>query len=733
MALIGKIRSNQKILIVFIGLAMVLFVVDPQTLFGGGSRGEQPIGEIFGEQIMDSDWKYDNRVEVASYNYRGQKQQYGQDPILTEQESEQIKNQVWSQMILDTLYGAELEKLGIAVSPGELNKSLLYGMKPATFLQSQFSYGTMNPETGQEENKVFVRDSLIKRLNLLINGSNLENKQQLKSLEDQLTKERIREKYLGMVKYGFTGTTEDANRQYAETGTTASVSYLYKGFASVPDSVINITEEDLIAYYNEHRFEKKWKQEVEMRSFSYVTFDVLPSDRDINSAIKKLSKDQGSFKTSQNDSMFVTNNSYSYNNGTSNISQILPNEPYEGGDFPIEIDNQIRAAAQGNVIGPFTDGQEVMMVKIRETGTREEATARNIFFSTNGMENDVKLKKRKTLDSLFRIIKQDTSKFSELASIYSDDVVSKYNNARHDWFPIGKIHSNTKFESFCFEKPIGSFEIVETKNGLHILQLLGREIREFQLIAICDTKVTASKATSDSIYDAIGSPLYYGIKENGYEAAIEEMGLVSMEAKNVRIDYPQMGSLPNSMSILKWAFNSEIGATMEAELIEGNTKYVVAYLTEAIHEGDPEFESVKSMMEPEVLKEKKAEYISNQLAGSVSLEDAAIKIGGAPAQAELTLSMNAFPAIPGNNPGVIGEVFALNQGELSDVIVGENGVYLTLVESRTVAVKSEDISINKGIVTEDLRSKIDNRLIQALYNVAEAKDWRMKRTIMNPQ
>ena len=496
-------------------------------------------------------------------------------------------------------------------------------MKPATFLQSQFSYGTMNPETGQEENKVFVRDSLIKRLNLLINGSNLENKQQLKSLEDQLTKERIREKYLGMVKYGFTGTTEDANRQYAETGTTASVSYLYKGFASVPDSVINITEEDLIAYYNEHRFEKKWKQEVEMRSFNYVTFDVLPSDRDINSAIKKLSKDQGSFKTSQNDSMFVTNNSYSYNNGTSNTSQILPNEPYEGGDFPIEIDNQILAASQGDVIGPFTDGQEVMMVKIRETGTREEATARNIFFSTNGMENDVKLKKRKTLDSLFRIIKQDTSKFSELASIYSDDVVSKYNNARHDWFPIGKIHSNTKFESFCFEKPIGSFEIVETKNGLHIIQLLGREIREFQLIAICDTKVTASKATSDSIYDAIGSPLYYGIKENGYEAAIEEMGLVSMEAKNVRIDYPQMGSLPNSMSILKWAFNSEIGATMEAELIEGNTKYVVAYLTEAIHEGDPEFESVKSMMEPEVLKEKKAEYISNQLAGSVSLEDAA--------------------------------------------------------------------------------------------------------------
>ena len=106
-------------------------------------------------------------------------------------------------------------------------------------------------------------------------------------------------------------------------------------------------------------------------------------------------------------------------------------------------------------------------------------------------------------------------------------------------------HANTKFESFCFEKPIGAFEIVETKDGLHIVQLVGRQIDEFQLIAICDTKVTASKATSDSIYEAIASPLYYSIKENGYEAAIEAEGLVSTEANDVRIDRPQMGTFLN--------------------------------------------------------------------------------------------------------------------------------------------------------------------------------------------
>jgi peptidyl-prolyl cis-trans isomerase D len=735
MAIIGKIRSNQKILIVFIGLAMVLFVVDPQTLFGGGSRVEQPIGEIFGEEIMDSEWKYNNRVEVASNNGKRQKQQYGQDPVLTDQESEQIKNQAWSQMIIDTLFETEIAKLGIAVSPKELNESLLWGMKPATSLQSQFSYGTKD-STGQEVNKIFVRDSLLKELNLFINNASQENKQDLKNLEDRLTKERIREKYVGMIKYGFIGTTEDANRDYTEKGTSASVSYVYKDFASVPDSVINITEQDLKAYYNDHRFEKKWKQDVEMRSFNYVTFDVSPSNKDIGTAVKKLSKYKKSFETSQDDSMFVINNSYSYNNISSEISQVYPNDPYEGGNFPNEMDIEILSASQGDVVGPFINGQEVLMVKIRETGTREEATAKNIFFSTNGIEEEVKVKKRKTLDSLFNIIKLDTSKFSELASVYSDDVYSKNNNAIHDWFPQGKMkqHANTKLDSFCFEKPIGALEIVETENGLHIVQLLGRKMNEFRLIAVCDTKVTASRETSDSIYEAIGSPLYYSIKENGYEAAIEAEGLVSTEANDVRIDYPQMGNLPKSMPILKWAFNSEVGSTMEAELIDGNTKYVIAYLTEAIHEGDPEFESIKGKMRPEVRKEIQAEYISKLLVGATSLEDAATKTGGTRRDSvRLALSMNAFPEIPGNNPGVIGEIFTLNEGQLSDPIIGENGVFVAIVESKVIAVKSEDISVNKGIVTEGLRSQVDSRLIQALYNFAEAKDWRMKETVMNPE
>lgn len=737
MALIGKIRSNQKILMVFIGLAMVLFVVDPSTIYSkltGG--GEQPIGTIYEKNMLDSEWNYEKRVEFAANNYRYQKKQVGQEPILNDQETEQVRNQVWSQMIMDTLFNTEFAKLGIDVSPGELNESLLYGANPHTSLKEQFSYGTIDPATGEEVNKIFVRDSLIKNLNKFINNTNQETKRQLKNLEDQITNERIKEKYFGMVKYGLTGTTEDANRNYAETSTTASIKYVFKDYATIPDSVVNVTDEDLRKYFDEHRFEKKWKQEVEMRSFQYVTFDITPSRRDMKSAVLRLEKSKPGFEVAQNDSLFVSNNAYSANNMGG--IDVLPASPYEGGNFPMEYDAQILSSKKGDVIGPFSDGKNVMMVKVTKTGSREEIKARNIYLSTNGMDASVKAKKKRTLDSLFRVVKLDTSKFTELAATYSDDFISRNNRGIHDWSPKGKVHADTKFETFCFSKPIGSLEIVETENGLHIIHLLGRQVNDFQYIAIVDAKVNASKATRDSIYDNIALPIYSGIKDNGFEKTIEEAGLTPRESNNIRIDYPQLSGLPKNMSIIKWAFNSEVGAVMQPEDIDGNTKLVVAYLTDAMHEGDPEFESTKEIMRSEVIKEKKGEYITNQLSGAGSLDDAAAKIGVAVSNAELVLSMDNFPdkqANPQNQSvneaGIIGQVFALDQGVMSAPMVGEFGVYTIVVDNKVMPQKSEDISTYKGMVTGSLRSQVDNRLIQALYNASKAKDWRMKRTVIN--
>ena len=118
-----------------------------------------------------------------------------------------------------------------------------------------------------------------------------------------------------------------------------------------------------------------------------MTFDVLPSNQGHQCCPRKTRvKTRGAFKLLKMILCLLQTILTPTTMGPANISQVLPNGPYEGGDYPIETDNQILSASQGDVVGPFTSGQEVLMVKVRETGTREEATAKEhfLFYKRHG-------------------------------------------------------------------------------------------------------------------------------------------------------------------------------------------------------------------------------------------------------------------------------------------------------------------------------------------------------------
>ena len=97
MATIGKIREKQGLIVAFIGIAMLLFVIDPRSIWNKitGSGGEQPIGKVFGEPILDSKWNFEGRVEQAMNNERYRKQQNGQDPVLSEYEIDYVRFRIW--------------------------------------------------------------------------------------------------------------------------------------------------------------------------------------------------------------------------------------------------------------------------------------------------------------------------------------------------------------------------------------------------------------------------------------------------------------------------------------------------------------------------------------------------------------------------------------------------------------------------------------------------------------
>lgn len=729
MATIGKIREKQGLIVAFIGIAMLLFVIDPRSIWNKitGSGGEQPIGKIYGDPILDSKWDFEGRVEQAMNNERYRKQQNGQDPVLSEYEIEYIRSRTWQDMIVDTLINTELIKVGISVSDDELNNGLIFGPHPSKYLQQQFTYG-------QGEFAKFERDSLVKTMNNLLSQNNPQANQYIyENIEVPVVNSRKREKYLSMVKLGMIGTIDEALRDYNLNNTKAAIRYVYQDYNNIPDSTITISDEDIKKYFNEHRYEKKWQQESETRSISYVSFSVSPSQADKDAVVQRLTQIKPAFEATNDDSLFVMNNAETKTPQPGGFTP-LPQGPYEGGVFPAEIDEQISAAPVGTVIGPFVNGNSVDMVKIRSTGQREEAKVRHILILSQNLTNAEDAKKKSLADSLMRAVKADTSKFSDLVAEFSEDPGSKSTGGFYNWFPKGRMVP--EFEDFSFNKPIGAIGVVKTSYGYHVVEVLGQQNREFKTIAAIDANVSPSQATQQEVYDNQALTFYNKVKEKGdFNSVAQEMGLSITESNNMELNNsPKVtGIQGNSTNVLKFAFNNSIGAISEPEYIS-DEQIIVSTVTEAMHEGDIDFETAKVIMRPEVVKDKKAAYIESKTKDAATIDDAATNLNAMSQKAEIALSMENLPANAGDKENaIIGKIFTLEEGKLSSAMRGNNGVYIVLVEAKTAPAPADELELSRleGEITGYYRTEVESRIVLALMRAADVKDWRMKRTLIN--
>lgn len=112
MAIISKIRDKSGLIVFIVGLGLVLFIIPFDTIlqkFGGA--GEQPMGEINGQSINDTEWKFSENVQFESDKIRSSNPGYS----FTEKDIVDIENSVWGRIISDTLLKLEYAKLGLRV------------------------------------------------------------------------------------------------------------------------------------------------------------------------------------------------------------------------------------------------------------------------------------------------------------------------------------------------------------------------------------------------------------------------------------------------------------------------------------------------------------------------------------------------------------------------------------------------------------------------------------------
>lgn len=685
MAVIGKIRERSGLLLVIIGGALAAFILTDLFSGRGGGAQDHVLGVVGGEEIGLRE--FERRVGDELDSYRND---FGQQ--VNQQMTDQVRGSVWNEMVRERVLMERVEDAGFSLTKEEYD-DIRFGNNILPDFRNQNFQG---PD-GQPDRAVLQQYFQNVQLNAPVYHE---------IQKRRITQNRLYTKYNNLVKKSVFVNSAQARDEYNARNTRATFSFVAKRYDSVADSLYTASEQEVRRYYDEHKNNPKHKQKAS-RSFGYVIMPVKASDMDRQQAREQLEGLRAEFESTSNDSLFVVANS-------ENRSYTMV--PYEAGTADAMNDSLIVNAEVGTVVGPFMQGEQWKLVKVKELADVPEARVRHILLSTQQGKTEEEQKDR--ADSLLTVVKRDRSKFEELVTKFSDDPGSTGNGGVYEWFD--KKRMVPEFTDASFNEKVGAITIAKTDYGFHIVEVLGQRTRQERRVVSLERNMLPTPSTFKEVYKEANDLSLRNTTAEALKAAAEEAGLQYQEMDDLRGDTRFIGGLEEPNSVISWVNRAKVGAVSEP--LDAGDNYVVAVLLDIREEGVPRFEDVQELFAAEATKQKKAEAFVQQMSGKTDLNALAAEVG-ASVQSANDMVYNSF-SIPGGYGEfeVIGKMFALESGQTSVPLKGETAVFVTNMVSKTEAPADADTSAEKPAMQQRVRGRVESGLFNALRDAAGLKD-----------
>ncbi|MCQ6959845.1 peptidylprolyl isomerase [Mucilaginibacter aquariorum] len=699
MGIMGYLRERMgKILAGVIGLALFAFIASEVVQSGGAFfRGDaNNIGEVNGEKIAYVD--FNQRLEQSTQQF---KQQSGQS--ITPQITNYIQETTWNQYLTELLLNKEINKLGIVVGTDE-SQAMISGSNPDPQVQRQFA--------GQDGQ--FDKNKLNQFLSYL--QSPKVEKAQIDAWGDfvkQLIAAKKQQKYMALVTNGLYVNSLDAQDDYLAKNKLANFKYTVLDYASIPDANIKLTDDDYSTYYNEHKSE--FKNQQELRSFEYISFNAAPSKEDTLAVKAQVDKLVAAFKATPNDSLFVQINSETK-------AQIVYQKK---GQLEPKLDSVMFAADKGFMYGPYLSNGSYKIAKLIDSRVGPDSVkARSIILNpatAGGVDKAIA-----KADSLKKLIEGGKS-FADLAKTFSVDKAS--GDKGGDMGTLGRGTLPPAFEDAIFNGKTGDIKIVNAQFGVALVQIEEQKgSSKVVKVAVVDKPLAPSSKTQATVYSKAQSFLSSLTNEN-FDAQAKKAGLPIKNAEDVNATAASVLGLDNAREIVKWAFKSEKG-TFSDQVFTVGDQYVVARVSAIKPKGILPLDVVKKQIEPMVRIQVKGKQLAAKLQaalnGATSIDQVAQKAGSKVVPLQNIVFAN--PVIPGSQAEykVIGTVFGSQPNKLSKPVQGQQGVYVFTLDSFTNPAQLTNNVREKEQIGQALLQRSQGTVLDALKDKANVKDNRAK-------
>jgi peptidyl-prolyl cis-trans isomerase D len=668
-----------------IGFSLFLFVVSD---FFGKGRGERlkqkkyyEIGQIAGEYVGYQD--FEERVQNLQEIYK-----LSGNNSIDESTSENIREQVWQQLVRERIQENQYKDLGITVSSDELDE-LVLGDDPHPIVRQLFT----DRNTG-----VFNKSA---RVNFLKQSETDETaKKYWLFFEDEILNDRNNTKYNNLVSKGLYATSKQAEFDLNLNKSSVDFSYIMKNYASVSDSSVTVSKADEEAYYSTHKNNFKRSP---LRDIEYVTFDVTPSDEDIKDSEQWILNTKAEFETITDPVQFINLTADTHYTGY----YVPLNE------VPENLRDFMKKEDKSTVFGPYQENGSFKIAKLLNVADRPDSVHVRHILLAPGQNRSLE-KTQALADSLIRLIKAG-SPFEALAKTNSDDQGSAQVGGDLGWFQEGKMI--LPFNNACFNAKKGEIVKTETNYGIHIIEVLAqsKSVRKYD-VGLIDRKILASSATNQKYYSEASQFAGTNTTYEKFNSAIAAQHLNKRVANDVAPQQKTLPGIDNPRTLIISLFTASLGKIIldnsQQAVFEVGGKYVIAYCTKIQEEGIAPLKDVANDIRFALLKDKKADIISAEFAKNnqpgKSLDELARTMGLSVQEAsQVNFRSYAIPGA-GTEPALIAAASAASQGIISGPVKGNNGVFMLTVNNITSTDK-QDLKLlqNRLLATFQMRGNYE--------------------------
>lgn len=701
MATLGKIRKHGWLLLIVIGVALLAFIV------GDGIKALQPsknirnVGEINGESVSVQEYQklvdeYSNVVKFA----RGSNS-------LTEAELAQIKDEVWSQLVSQKLIENEVEKLGLTVTPAELEATLDAGTDPM-LAQSMF----VNQQTGKFD-KDLLYDFLAQYNEM--GGTEMPAQyaeyyqnvyQYWQFIEKNLKQQLLVNKYEALVSNAQLSNPVAAQQLFDGRNGYCKLIYAVVPFSSINDTTINVTAADLKAVYESHK--ENYRQPAETRDVKYIDIAVVPSEADRAALKAEVEEAAGQLAQTANEELA---NVVRMAESTVSFSEV----PRTAAGLPADVAEKIATAEIGAVEPVYYNEEDDTYNTFKLIA--KTIAPDSIQFRQIQVVNEDAAKMKTLADSIYTAL-TNKGDFAEIAERYGQSseptwvASASYETAANTG--DNAIYMNTlngmkkgEIKQLSFAGVELIVEVTDTKNPVEKYQA-----------AVVKRANFFGKETYNKAYNQLSQFVASNQTLDDFKANAEEAGFQLLEFNNLQNAAHTIGGVTSTREALRWAFGAKEGEV--SQIFEaGENDHLMVLAVEKIHKaGYSTPEDVKDVLKYEALNNKKAEKIMADLKDAKSLSDV-MAVAGAKSDtlARVTFNAPAFVSlVPASEPILSGKAATMEAGQVAGPIKGNGGVYFIQVLERNNGAQTFNAEQEqKTAAATAARNTSINRLISELF------------------